>query len=255
MELVERRLAWPGLGLGGIRHRATAWRRRDDYRAVLAADHDLGFQRTTLPADNTARPTTHESLKSEDLRSRGNRSVPRKYQATGCRMLARSLTFMGITSASALSLSATSTASDVVSRYRPSLPSYVARGGVAVVTGGNSGIGAESAKALLDAGCFVVLACRDEAAGEQALSEMGAAAGSARVQKLDLADLDSVSAACSEIAAKEGRISLLLNNAGVMATPQEKTKQGFELQIGTNHLGHFALTRLLLPLLEVSSGV
>ena len=170
-------------------------------------------------------------------------------------MLARSLTFMGITGASALSLSATSTASDVVSRYRPSLPSYVARGGVAVVTGGNSGIGAESAKALLDAGCFVVLACRDEAAGEQALSEMGAAAGSARVQKLDLADLDSVSAACSEIAAKEGRISLLLNNAGVMATPQEKTKQGFELQIGTNHLGHFALTRLLLPLLEVSSGV
>jgi len=165
-------------------------------------------------------------------------------------MLARSLTFMGITGASALSLSATSTASDVVSRYRPSLPSYVARGGVAVVTGGNSGIGAESAKALLDAGCFVVLACRDEAAGEQALSEMGAAAGRARVQKLDLADLDSVSAACSEIAAKEGRISLLLNNAGVMATPQEKTKQGFELQIGTNHLGHFALTRLLLPLLE-----
>ena len=170
-------------------------------------------------------------------------------------MLARSLTFMGITGASALSLSATSTASDVVSRYRPSLPSYVARGGVAVVTGGNSGIGAESAKALLDAGCFVVLACRDEAAGEQALSEMGAAAGRARVQKLDLADLDSVSAACSEIAAKEGRISLLLNNAGVMATPQEKTKQGFELQIGTNHLGHFALTRLLLPLLEVGSGL
>ena len=168
------------------------------------------------------------------------------------RMLARSLTFMGITSASTLSLSATSTASDVVSRYRPSLPSYVARGGVAVVTGGNSGIGAESAKALLDAGCFVVLACRDEAAGERALSEMGAAAGRARVQKLDLADLDSVSAACSEIAAKEGRVSLLLNNAGVMATPQEKTKQGFELQIGTNHLGHFALTRLLLPLLEVS---
>ena len=165
-------------------------------------------------------------------------------------MLVRSLTFMGITGTSALSLSATSTAADVVSRYRPSLPSYVARGGVAVVTGGNSGIGAESAKALLDAGCFVVLACRDEAAGERALSEMGAAAGCARVQKLDLADLDSVSAACSEIAAKEGRVSLLLNNAGVMATPQEKTKQGFELQIGTNHLGHFALTRLLLPLIE-----
>ena len=165
-------------------------------------------------------------------------------------MLARSLAIMGITSASALSLSATSTASDVVARYRPSLPSYVARGGVAVVTGGNSGIGAESARALLDVGCFVVLACRDAAAGERALAEMGAAAGRARVQKLDLADLDSVSAACREIAQKEGRVSLLLNNAGVMATPQQKTKQGFELQIGTNHLGHFALTRLLLPLIE-----
>ena len=148
-------------------------------------------------------------------------------------MLARSLAIMGITSASALSLSATSTASDVVARYRPSLPSYVARGGVAVVTGGNSGIGAESARALLDVGCFVVLACRDAAAGERALAEMGAAAGRARVQKLDLADLDSVSAACREIAQKEGRVSLLLNNAGVMATPQQKTKQGFELQIGT----------------------
>ena len=165
-------------------------------------------------------------------------------------MLAHSLAIMSITSASALSLSATSTASDVVSRYRPSLPSYVARGGVAVVTGGNSGIGAESARALLDVGCFVVLACRDEAAGERALAEIGAAAGRARVQKLDLADLDSVSAACREIAQKEGRVSLLLNNAGVMATPQQKTKQGFELQIGTNHLGHFALTRLLLPLIE-----
>ena len=165
-------------------------------------------------------------------------------------MLAHSLAIMSITSASALSLSATSTASDVVSRYRPSLPSYVARGGVAVVTGGNSGIGAESARALLDVGCFVVLACRDAAAGERALAEMGAAAGRARVQKLDLADLDSVSAACREIAQKEGRVSLLLNNAGIMATPQQKTKQGFELQIGTNHLGHFALTRLLLPLIE-----
>ena len=162
-------------------------------------------------------------------------------------MFARSLFLTG---ASALSLSAPSTATDVVAHLRPRLPSYVARGGVAVVTGGNSGIGAESAKALLNAGCFVVLACRDEQAGKRALAYIGAGTDRARVQQLDLADLDSVSAACSEIAAKEGRISLLLNNAGVMATPQEKTKQGFELQIGTNHLGHFALTRLLLPLIE-----
>merc|ERR1712087_588645 len=112
------------------------------------------------------------------------------------------------------------------------------------------GIGAESVKALLNAGCFVVLCSRDKEAGLLALDDMGAPPGRARVQQLDLADLSSVKAASAEIAATEGRVSLLLNNAGVMATPQLETKQGFELQIGTNHLGHFALTRLLLPLIQ-----
>lgn len=149
-----------------------------------------------------------------------------------------------------LPLSAKSTAADVVSAFRSNPPPYVSRGGVAIVTGGNSGIGAESAKALLDAGCFVVLCSRDEQAGSRALAEMGAPSGRARVQRLDLADLTSVKAACEEIAAKEGRVALLLNNAGVMATPKQQTAQGFELQIGTNHIGHFALTRLLLPMLE-----
>ena len=163
------------------------------------------------------------------------------------RLLALSLA----TGASALTLSAKSTtAADVLAAYRPKLPSYVTRGGVAVVTGGNSGIGAESARQLINAGCFVVLCSRDAEAGTRALAEIGAEAGRARVQQLDLADLNSVRAACDEIAAKEGRVSLLLNNAGVMATPQLQTKQGFELQVGTNHLGHFALTRLLLPLIE-----
>ena len=163
--------------------------------------------------------------------------------------LIRSLSL--IAGAGALSLSAKSTAADVVAACRPKLPSYATRGGVAVVTGANSGIGAESAKALLDAGCYVVLCSRDVEAGALALSQMGsAAAGRARVQRLDLADLASVKSACDEIAANEGRVSLLLNNAGVMATPFEQTKQGFERQIGTNHLGHFALTRLLLPLME-----
>lgn len=163
-------------------------------------------------------------------------------------MLLRSLTLM--TGASALSLSTKSTATEVVSAFRNSLPHYVSRGGVAVVTGGNSGIGAETAKALLDAGCFVVLCSRDKDSGLRALAEMGAATGRARVQQLDLADLNSVEKACNEIMLREGRVSLLLNNAGVMATPREKTKQGFELQVGTNHLGHFALTRLLLPIIE-----
>ena len=164
------------------------------------------------------------------------------------RLAIRSLSLLA--SASALSLSAKSTAADVVTAFRSNLPPYAARGGVAVVTGGNSGIGAESAKALLDAGCFVVLCSRDEAAGARALEEMGAPSDRARVQKLDLADLNSVKAASDEISAKEGRVSLLLNNAGVMATPQLQTAQGFELQVGTNHIGHFALTRLLLPIIE-----
>ena len=124
-----------------------------------------------------------------------------------------------------------------------------------------------------------MLCSRDKEAGAKALADMGAASERARVQQLDLADLSSVKAACDEIAATEGRVALLLNNAGVMATPQVcasywllllllipltpsardagvvatpqlTTKQGFELQIGTNHLGHFAFTRLLLPLIE-----
>jgi NAD(P)-dependent dehydrogenase (short-subunit alcohol dehydrogenase family) len=126
---------------------------------------------------------------------------------------------------------------------------------VAVVTGGNSGIGLESCKSLLDAGCFVVLCSRDKLAGERALTEIGAPTGRARVQQLDLADLNSVKAASEEISATEGHVALLLNNAGVMATPQRQTQQGFELQIGTNHIGHHALTRLLLPLMEEDGRV
>lgn len=150
-----------------------------------------------------------------------------------------------------------STASEVVAAYRTSgLPPYVLRGGTAVVTGGNSGIGKESAKALLEAGCRVVLCSRDPDAGAAAVADLGElAAGRCRVQQLDLADLNSISEASKEIASKEGRISLLLNNAGVMATPRKETKQGFELQVGTNHIGHHALTRLLLPIMEEDGRV
>ena len=146
-----------------------------------------------------------------------------------------------------------STASEVLTAVRASgdLPDFVRRGGTAVVTGGNSGIGAESVKVLLDAGCRVVLCSRSVEAGRAALEAIDADASTrARVQKLDLADLDSIKAACEEIKAVEGEVSLLLNNAGVMATPRLQTKQGFELQVGTNHLGHHALTRLLLPIMS-----
>jgi len=150
-----------------------------------------------------------------------------------------------------------STGSDVLAKYRAKgLPPYVERGGTAVVTGGNSGLGLQSVAVLLKAGCRVVLCSRDANAGRAALASLeGVDTSRARVQQLDLADLNSIAAAHKEIAETERSISLLLNNAGVMACPQQQTKQGFELQIGTNHIGHFALTRLLLPFMEPDGRV
>jgi len=110
-----------------------------------------------------------------------------------------------------------------------------------VVTGANSGIGRIAARELARAGARVTLAVRDTAKGEQAAAGMP---GVVDVRRLDLADLASV----REFAdGWEGDLDVLINNAGVMATPETRTKDGFELQIGTNHLGHFALTNLLLP--------
>ena len=134
-------------------------------------------------------------------------------------------------------------------RQQTSLPSYLNKG-VAVVTGANSGLGLESVKELLTAGCRVVLCSRSTEAGETALSSLegeGIDTSRCRVQKLDLSSLDSVSAAAREILGADSEISLLLNNAGIMATPEGRTADGFELQLGTNHIGHHALTRLLLP--------
>ncbi len=108
-----------------------------------------------------------------------------------------------------------------------------------VVTGANSGLGAVTATELARSGAHVVVACRDTAKGKQAAAAMP---GDVEVRQLDLADLTSV----REFAAGLGEIAVLVNNAGVMATPKRQTKDGFELQIGTNHLGHFALTGLLL---------
>ncbi len=108
-----------------------------------------------------------------------------------------------------------------------------------VVTGANSGLGAVIASRLALVGAHVVVACRDVAKGERAADAM---AGDREVRHLDLADLGSIRAFASGV----GQIDVLINNAGVMATPLLRTADGFELQMGTNHLGHFALTGLLI---------
>ncbi|MGW0248087.1 oxidoreductase [Nocardia goodfellowii] len=108
-----------------------------------------------------------------------------------------------------------------------------------IVTGANSGLGAASARALAGAGAEVILACRNLEKAERVAAEIGARA---QARKLDLADLASV----REFAASVDRVDVLMNNAGVMAVPRKRTADGFEMQFGTNHLGHFALTGLLL---------
>ncbi|WP_375503905.1 oxidoreductase [uncultured Jatrophihabitans sp.] len=112
-------------------------------------------------------------------------------------------------------------------------------GRTVVVTGANSGLGAATAGALAGAGASVVLACRNTDKGERAASTM---TGDIIVRALDLADLSSV----REFAEATGPVDVLVNNAGIMAVPQGRTADGFELQLGTNFLGHFALTGLLL---------
>ena len=118
-------------------------------------------------------------------------------------------------------------------------------GRVAVVTGANSGLGLVTARELARAGARVVLACRSAEKGETAAARIGSAAPGADVQPavLDLTDLESVRAFA---ATAPDRLDLLVNNAGVMATPRRVTADGFESQFGTNHLGHFALTGLVL---------
>jgi NAD(P)-dependent dehydrogenase (short-subunit alcohol dehydrogenase family) len=120
------------------------------------------------------------------------------------------------------------------------------RGRVAVVTGANTGLGFETARALAERGASVVLAVRDVEKGKQAADRIR---GDVTVHELDLSSLDSVRAAAATLRATHPRIDLLINNAGVMYTPKVTTRDGFELQFGTNHLGHFALTGLLLDLL------
>jgi NAD(P)-dependent dehydrogenase (short-subunit alcohol dehydrogenase family) len=129
-------------------------------------------------------------------------------------------------------------------------------GRVAIVTGANTGIGLETAKMLAQKGAHVVLACRSAAKGQAAVEAILAAkpSGSASSALLDLSDLESVAAFARSFTADNQRLDLLIDNAGVMVPPLGRTRQGFELQFGTNHLGHFALTLRLLPLLEKTAG-
>jgi NAD(P)-dependent dehydrogenase (short-subunit alcohol dehydrogenase family) len=125
-------------------------------------------------------------------------------------------------------------------------------GRLAVVTGANSGLGLVTARELARHGARVVLACRNRERGEAALKEVTeAASGPApELEELDLADLSSVRSFADRLAAGGEELDLLINNAGVMAPPRRRTADGFELQFGTNHLGHFALTGLLIEAIE-----
>jgi NAD(P)-dependent dehydrogenase (short-subunit alcohol dehydrogenase family) len=121
-------------------------------------------------------------------------------------------------------------------------------GRTAVVTGANTGIGFEAAAVLAQRGAVTILACRDTGKAERAAARLSAATPdvSVSVVRLDLGSLDSVREAAEQIRASHERLDLLINNAGVMVPPHGITADGFELQFGTNHLGHFAFTGLLL---------
>jgi protochlorophyllide reductase len=124
-------------------------------------------------------------------------------------------------------------------------------GKIAVVTGGNVGLGHETVKALARKHAHVVIACRDVEKGSAARDRVlqSVPGASIEVMRLDLASLDSIRSFAGEFQARHDRLDLLVNNAGVMATPRLTTADGFELQLGTNHLGHFALTGYLVELI------
>ncbi|WP_326670226.1 oxidoreductase [Streptomyces sp. NBC_01257] len=128
-------------------------------------------------------------------------------------------------------------------------------GRVIVVTGANSGLGLATTRALARRGGHVILAVRDEEKGRRAVADLTAGQPDARleVRRLDLADLDSVRSFADRLHADRGRLDVLVNNAGVMAPPRTLSPQGHEVQFASNHLGHFALTGLLLDLLGAGS--
>ena len=124
-----------------------------------------------------------------------------------------------------------------------------------LITGGNSGIGFEAAKILASHNAKVVIACRNETKGKQALAKIiNLGKGRCELLTLDLADSASIRAAAKEAGERFGAITALINNAGVMQTPKQKTKDGFEMQMGINHLGHFLWTALMLSQVDEREG-
>ena len=124
-------------------------------------------------------------------------------------------------------------------------------GKTAIVTGANSGLGFEIAKTLANRGARVVLACRDESKAKTAADEIrkGNPSADVMVRSLDLASLASIDTYVAQFLTAETKLDLLINNAGLMAIDESRTVDGFEMQLGVNHLGHFALTAMLMPVL------
>ncbi|XP_061523054.1 retinol dehydrogenase 12 isoform X2 [Phycodurus eques] len=125
----------------------------------------------------------------------------------------------------------------------------------AIITGANTGIGKETARDLAARGARIIMACRDLERAEEARSEILEDTGNANVvvRKLDLSDCRSIRAFAELINKEEKQVNILINNAGIMMCPYSKTTDGFEMQFGVNHLGHFLLTYLLLDLIKVSA--
>ncbi len=157
------------------------------------------------------------------------------------------------------SLGKKSTALDVLGELNRNnmLASYVKEGSTAVVTGGNSGIGAVTVSTLALAGMNVVLCARNEESAQKVLEQVPEwCRDKVSIQKLDLGDFDSIQQASKDIVRKFGKISVLCNNAGVMAIPNRQvTENGIEQQVGINHVGHFMLTRLLLPSMDPNGRI
>jgi NAD(P)-dependent dehydrogenase (short-subunit alcohol dehydrogenase family) len=130
------------------------------------------------------------------------------------------------------------------------------KGKVIIVTGATSGLGKEAVKVLAAKGARIIAAVRNTEKAEKVVQEIKKTNPAAiiDIQRLDLASLDSIKAFAERIAATYKRLDVLINNAGVMACPFSKTEDGFEIQMGVNHFGNFALTGLLMPLLESTKG-
>ncbi|KAG7460577.1 hypothetical protein MATL_G00200210 [Megalops atlanticus] len=143
------------------------------------------------------------------------------------------------------------------SAVRLHYPPGMMRGKTVIVTGANSGIGKATAAGLVQLQARVIMACRDRERAEEAAREIRQEAGPSQgeivIKHLDLASLKSVRSFCEDIIQKEPKIDVLINNAGIFQCPYTKTDEGFEMQFGVNHLGHFLLTNLLLDLLKKSA--